>query len=405
MENNSIKSGEILRFCRLASDAAHGRVLKRLTLSKPSSDAEFAKISFYLFKDGSDNVKLAFEGKLPDGKMIRKNYELEELYDLLLSLTDSYKQGDLSADAAQASYMISKKGKISLVGEGKVRAVIDGEGETEITSGVDRKKKYFFDGSENWLYELGISTKEGRVHDKKQSKFRQINRFTELLDDIYSKLPSEGTLNVCDLCCGKSYLSFAVYEYLTAHKKRTVNMLGIDRKRDVIDYCNGAAERIGATGLHFVAADISDDAVYCSAFGENAKVHLTVSLHACDIATDIVLRRAVEMRSEVILSTPCCHHELYGKIKSNALSFITSHSMLAGKFNDAVTDGLRVKMLETEGYKVDTVELVDPEKTPKNTLIRAVRRKNASRSDAIAAEYNAIVDFLGITGSYYDIYR
>lgn len=405
MENNSIKSGDILRFCRLASDAAEGCSLTRLTLSKPTPDAEYTKISFYLFADGSEKVRVAFEGKLADGKMIRKNYDRAELYGVLAALTDSYKQGDLSAYTAQASYMVSKKGKVSLVGEGKVRAVIDSGCTAEITSGSDRKKNYFFDGTEKWLVELGISTKEGRIHDKKQSKFRQINRFTELLDDIYLKLPSDGTLNVCDLCCGKSYLSFAVYEYLTSHKKRTVNMLGIDRKRDVIDYCNGAAERIGADGLHFVAADISEDSVYADVFGENAKIHLTVSLHACDIATDIVLRRAVLMQSEVILSTPCCHHELYGKIKSDALSFITSHSMLAGKFNDAVTDGLRVKMLETECYKVDTVELVDPEETPKNTLIRAVRRKNASRSDKLAAEYNAIVDFLGISGSYYDIYR
>lgn len=405
MENNTTKSGELLRFCRLAADAAEKNSLKRLTLSKSADGAEYVKLSFSLFTDGAGAVKVAAEGKCADGKMIRKNIDTDALFDLLVSVTGSYKQGDLSVGDVQASYMVSKKGKISLVGEGKAMSAVENSASAEIKRGNNNVKNYFFDGNEKWLFELGITTKEGRIHDKKQSKFRQINRFTELLDDVYEKLPSEGTLNVCDLCCGKSYLSFAVYEYLTAHKNRTVNMLGIDRKRDVIDYCNGAARRIGADGLHFVAADVSDESVYREAFGDGATVHLTVSLHACDIATDIVLRRAVLMRSLVILSTPCCHRELYGKVKSPALSFITSHPMLAYKFNDAVTDGLRVKMLETEGYKVDTVELVDPEETPKNTLLRAVRRKNAALSEKLRGEYNAVIDFLGIQGSYYDIYR
>ncbi len=405
MENNTEKSGALLRFCRLAADAASAGALKRLTLSKPADGAEYQRLSFVLFASADGTVAVASEGRLADGRVIRKNHAAGALFDLLLPLTDEYKQGDLAVGDAQASYMISKKGKVSAVGEGRVRSAIDSGASAELSQGNDRKKNYIFSGDEKWLIALGISDRDGRIHDKKQSKFRQINRFTELLDDIYAKLPAEGTLNVCDLCCGKSYLSFAVYEYLTSHKGRQGNMLGVDRKRDVIDYCNSAAERIGAAGLRFVAADISDDEVYVNAFGEGATVHLTVSLHACDIATDIVLRRALEMRSEVILSTPCCHHELYGKLKCPSLGFITAHSMLAGKLNDAVTDGLRVKMLETEGYKVETVELVDPEETPKNTLIRAVRRKNAARSEKLVGEYNAIVDFLGIGGSYYDIYR
>ncbi len=405
MENNNIKSGDILRFCRLCADAANNCALKRLTLSRPTPRAEYTKITFALFSDVAGNVKISVEGRLADGKMIRKNIAADELEGCLSALAGDYGQGDLTVGSSQASYMISKKGKVSVVGEGKILNELKNGASTEIKSGNDKKKNYFFDGSEKWIVELGISTKDGKIHDKKQSKFRQINRFTELLDDVYDKLPSEGVLNVCDLCCGKSYLSFAVYEYLTSRKNRKVNMLGIDRKQDVIDYCNGVAKCIGADGLHFVAADISDDSVYSAAFGDNATIHLTVSLHACDIATDIVLRRAIEMRSEVILLTPCCHRELYGKIKSDALSFITSHPMLSYKFNDAVTDGIRVKMLEVDGYKVDTVELVDPEETPKNTLIRAVRKKNAHRSEKLTGEYNAIIDFLGIAGSYYDIYR
>ncbi len=177
-------------------------------------------------------------------------------------------------------------------------------------------------------------------------------------------------------------------------------MIGVDRKTDVIAYCEDVARKIGADGLSFVAADVSDDDVY-KRFG--GVVDLVVSLHACDIATDIVLRRTVKLGARVILSTPCCHHELYGKLRAPELSFITSHSMLSQKLNDAVTDGLRVKMLEAEGYKTSTVELIDPDETPKNVMIRAVKARG--RDERRISEYNAIVDFLGIGGSYYDIYR
>lgn len=398
MENNNY-----LKFSELAKKAAENGVLRKLTLSKPSSSAEYVKVTVTLFLSDT-GIMISFEGSLSDGRVIRKNYAADALSSLLLSVRGQYSQANLLTASAEAQLMISKKGKETLIGADKVENAINKGEVAEIKNGPNDKKNYIFNGTEKWLYELGISTKEGRIHDKRQSKFRQINRFTELLDDVYDKLPKEGTLNVCDLCCGKSYLSFAVYEYLTVYKNRSVNMLCIDRKTDVIRYCSDIAEKIGAEGLHFIADDIGNNAVYSKIFGDG-KIHLTVSLHACDIATDIVLRRAVLMNSEVILSTPCCHHELYGKLNSTALSFITSHSMLAQKLNDAVTDGLRVKMLEIEGYNVDTVELVDPEETPKNMLIRAIRRKKKNDREKLITEYNAIIDFLGISGSYYDIYR
>lgn len=400
-----MKNNLYTEFAELCSKAAEAAALRKLTLSKRKGDAEYKKITFTLY--GSNNgVMLAFEGSLDDGKVIRKNYPNSQIFELVEGYLENYSQGNLMTANAEAIVMTSKKGKVTLSGANKVITDID-KGETvALRQGTDSKKNYIFNGSEKWLYELGISTKEGKIHDKKQSKFRQINRFTELLSDVYDKLPDEGVINVCDLCCGKSYLSFAVYEYLTVHKNRKVKMLCIDRKKDVIDSCSDIAEKTGADGLYFVADDIGNDRIYKDVL-ENGKVHLTISLHACDIATDMVLRRAVEMSSDVILSTPCCHHELYGKIDSEKLSFITSHSMLAQKFNDVVTDGLRVKMLEIEGYSVETVELVDPEETPKNMLIRASRRKNSKNHsrERLIGEYNAIIDFLGISGSYYDIYK
>lgn len=395
---------ETLRFAQLARRAATLGALRKLTLSMPSGKAQYKKVTLSLYVDKSDCLMVSSEMLMSDGKMIRKNYTTDSVTQLLCELLPKYSRANLLTPSAEAQLMTSKKGKTTLIGEANVNRALDSGELAEAKSGNNDKKHYIFDGGEKWLCALGISNSDGRIHDKKQSKFRQINRFTELLDDVYDKLPSTGTLNVCDLCCGKSYLSFAVYEYLTSHKKREVNMLGVDRKRDVIDYCNDTARKIGADGLRFVAADIGEDKVYTDAFGDG-DIHLTVSLHACDIATDIVLRRAVLMKSRIILSTPCCHHELYGKLKSQPLSFITDHSMLAQKLNDAVTDGLRVKMLEVEGYHVDTVELVDPEETPKNVLIRAIKRKNSKSREKLTEEYSQIIEFLGLSGSYYDIYK
>lgn len=391
-------------FSELVKLTAESGALRKAILSAPLSGSDCLKVTLSLYKTADGKIAVSKEMQMSDGKMIRKNHLPSELFDILTELLPRFARANLLTPKAEAQLMTSKKGKITLIGESNVRHAIDTGDVFVPKSGNNKIKNYIFKGNERWLFELGISTQNGEVHDKKQSKFRQINRFTELLDDVYDKLPREGTLNVCDLCCGKSYLSFAIYAYLTEHRHRDVNMLGVDRKADVIGYCNDTARRIGFEGLRFVASDIGDNNIYKNTFGDG-RIHLTVSLHACDIATDIVLRRATKISSEVILSTPCCHHELYGKLNSPSLSFITSHSMLAQKLNDAVTDGLRVKMLEIEGYKVDTVELVDPEETPKNVLIRAIKRNYTVERKNLISEYNAIIDFLGINGSYYDIYR
>lgn len=394
---------ELLRFSALAAEAAASGVIARLTFSRPTEKDAPIKVTASQYTSDTGALMVKIESFLSDGKNIRKNYTADEVGPIFESLSEQYRQGNLTVGGKEAQYIVSKKGKVTLSGEAAARRELSSAVPAAL-GGTDKKKRYFWCGSEEWLTALGISDKNGRVHDKRQSKFRQINRFTELLDDVYGELPKEGELRVCDLCCGKSYLSFAVYEYLTKIQGRQVNMLCVDRKRDVIADCAAIAEAIGAAGLHFVAADVSDDTVYRNAFGEVASVDLTVSLHACDIATDIVLRRAVMMNSRLILSTPCCHHELYGKIKSAPLSFITSHSMLSQKLTDAVTDGLRVKMLEVEGYRTSTVELIDPDETPKNVLIRAVKRKKPVDRDRLISEYNATVAFLGLDGSYYDIY-
>ncbi len=238
---------------------------------------------------------------------------------------------------------------------------------------------------------LGITDQNGRVRDKKQAKYRQINKLLEQLETVKDKLPREGRLTVCDLCCGKSYLTFAVYWYLTKLLGREVDMYGVDLKPDVIEFCTELKDRLG-WDMTFECRDVST-------FAPPRSPDLVVSLHACDVATDYVLLGAVKSGARIILSTPCCQHELNSKLKCKELSFLTEHSVLKQKLASAATDALRAKYLEIHGYSVTVCEFIDPEETPKNILIRAVKRSNHERSGknipALIEEYNSALEFLG----------
>ena len=199
------------------------------------------------------------------------------------------------------------------------------------------------------------------------------------------ELPKSGDITVYDLCCGKSYLSFAVYYYLTEIKGRTVNMLGIDLKRDCINWCRDLAISLGYTGMTFVTDDVRNTP-------KGVTPDMVISLHACDIATDIVINRAVELGTKVILSTPCCHRHINDKITASELSFVTDYPHLRNKLGDALTDAIRVARLEANGYSVAALELVDPDDTPKNTLIKAIKKRGVEPEKM--KRYDAILDFV-----------
>jgi SAM-dependent methyltransferase len=227
------------------------------------------------------------------------------------------------------------------------------------------------------------------VHDKKQGKFRQINRFLEHIEDIYPKLRRDGEIKIFDLCCGKSYLSFAVYYYLTAVKGRQVYLYGADLKRDVIIWCDGVAKELGYTGMHFEVGDILK-------ILPDVTPDMVISLHACDIATDIVLDTAVRLDAKIILSTPCCHRYLNGKVAAEELRFVTEYPHLSNKLCEALTDSIRVARLRAQGYSVTALELTDPENTPKNTLIKAIKNEKIGEKERqkLNEEYEAILSFV-----------
>ena len=364
------------------------QILTKLTLSK-CEDTHILRTTGRLVQL-KGKAHLALESFLTDGKAIHKNIPLAEAVDYLLSqIPQQYKQANIQTSAGDCEIKVSKKGKITILNR------IRQDGTKGVIADHNREKQYIIpdDKPVDFLIALGVQDQNGRIFDKKRSKFRQINRFLEMVADIEHNIADSDELYILDLCCGKSYLSFAVYYYFTAIRGRKVVMDCVDLKQDVIAYCSKIAGELSYSGLHFTAGDIRD-------FPIRRTPDLTVSLHACDIATDIVLAKGMDSGSKVILSTPCCHHELMHQLKANgnATDLLLEHSILKQKFADAATDALRCKILQINGYDVQALELIDPEETPKNVLIRAVKRKHTDLKKVAQyqAEYRKLCDLLDI---------
>lgn len=358
----------INNFKNLALLAIRREALKKIIFSRPTNNSP-EKISARLCAHRGQ-LLLAAEFSLPGNTVSQHNYretELSEFFDTYLS---KYKQVNLITTLGDAELKLGKNGAV-ILGADKLLRKLSAESPAfeKAIEALDKQKKHILTGGEQFLIGLGISDKNGRVHDKKQGKFRQINKFLEYVEEIYCELPDSGELKIYDLCCGKSYLSFAVYYYLTEIRKRAVYMLGIDLKRDVIDFCNKTARELGFKNMHFLADDITKTPA-------DVKPDMVISLHACDVATDIVLNTAVTLGAKVILSTPCCHRELSLKISAPELNFVTKYPKLRRAICDSLTDALRLERLALYGYEVSATELVDPEDTPKNTLLRAIKRKD-----------------------------
>ena len=381
-----MKKTDFLEAVRLAF--VH-EVIKKLVFSRPVT-SETSKVSARLCAHRGRRI-LALEYSLPGNTVKHKNIDGAALDAVLGSLLDEYRQANLITTLGEVEWRIGKGGKEFLLGADALKRKLTGDApafERAIES-LDRKKDYLLTGGEDFLIALGVSDKNGRVHDKKQGKFRQINRFLEMIEDIYARLPEGRELLVYDLCCGKSYLSFAVYHYLTAVKGREVKMLGIDLKRDVIVWCDGLARSLGYTGMHFIHGDIKDNTP------TDISPDMVISLHACDIATDIVIDRAAQHGAKIILSTPCCHRYINDKVTADELSFVTRYPQLRGKLCEAITDAIRLARLSAAGYEVAALELTDPDDTPKNTLLRAIRcEMSDEQKQKKKEEYEGILAFI-----------
>lgn len=258
----------------------------------------------------------------------------------------------------------------------------------------NRKKKYILEENVpvGFLIDLGVQTPQGKIIHSAYDKFRQINRFLEFVEDVLPALEDREIIRILDFGCGKSYLTFAIYHYLYEIKGKDVQILGLDLKEDVIAHCNQLKDKYGYKNLQFLTGDIKD-------YTGQDEVDMVVTLHACDVATDYALYKALKWNAEVILSVPCCHHEVNRQIKNEALQPMLEYGIVKDRMAALVTDSLRALMLEKQGYETQLLEFIDMSHTPKNILIRAVKRTkmiSAAKQNQLAKQEKEFTEFLGI---------
>jgi SAM-dependent methyltransferase len=319
-----------------------------------------------------------------DGKQTRDlNASPGEAKQKLLELVaNNFKQALLSTAENDYQLLISSKGKATLLKKKGQRALT--------LLDHNRKKEYLLAEGQPipFLVELGVMTAEGKVVAKRYHKFKQINRFLELIEDLLPALSKERPLTIIDFGCGKSYLTFALYHFLTASGYQ-LNIVGLDLKKEVIENCNALAKKLGYQGLSFQVGEISG-------YSTDQPVDMVVVLHACDTATDEALAQAVQWKSRVILAVPCCQHQLYSQIKSEELAPLLKHGIMKERFAALATDALRAMKLEIEGYKTQILEFIDMEHTPKNLLIRAIRQEKKGNTDKLEQDYRQFKKLLNI---------
>lgn len=322
-------------------------------------------------------------------KELHKNLDRDGVICYLLGLLErGFRQLQLEAKGADGSVLVSKKGKMTVKCRRKQGA---GEREAGMCLEHNRKKRYILEADRPipFLVDLGVMSQSGKVLHARYDKFRQMNRYLEFVEDVLPKLPRDRQVTIIDFGCGKSYLTFAMYYYLRQQKGYDVNIIGLDLKTDVIERCNQLAERYGFEKLHFYQGDIAS-------YEGVERVDMVVTLHACDTATDFALAKAVEWGAKIILSVPCCQHELNGQIASQIMKPVMKYGILKERMAALLTDGLRAEMLEDRGYKVDILEFIDMEHTPKNLLIRAIKKNTSKDAVGPSGHIRECMDFFHV---------
>ncbi|WP_432405242.1 class I SAM-dependent methyltransferase [Wukongibacter sp. M2B1] len=297
-----------------------------------------------------------------DKKVTHNNLDSYEAVSELNNLIKSYfRQANIYTIDADYQVLISKKGKEKILKKLPTKEKID--------MSHDRRKNYILPENEpcEFLIRLGVMNKDGKILSQKYDKFKQLNRFLEMVSDCVPYLNKDRTINIIDFGCGKSYLTFALYYYLVDKLALDVNIIGLDLKEDVIEFCNKIANELGYKELKFIHGDIKG-------FEGTNKADMVVSLHACDTATDDALVKAVKWEADVILTVPCCQHELLNQIYNPVMKPMEKHGIIKEKLSSLITDSVRGNVLEIMGYSVQMLEFIDMEHTPKNILIRAFNK-------------------------------
>ncbi len=348
----------------------------KLVISQPlEKDTEYKKITV------SRMPKFYQIAKFTEKQVFHENISFDKIAERCAELSDGFQQFFARGTGSEMHIKISPDGKISL----KEKA-LKGNLNSAV-SNHNRQKQYLLPEGQiiEPLVDMGIFTKDGKVVQSMYDKYKQINRFIEIIDDSIRQ-QNLNKLNIIDFGCGKSYLTFIVYYFLTEVKKIDTTIIGLDLKKDVIEKCNKAAEKYGYDNLHFELGDING---YNCPFD----VDIVITLHACDTATDFALYNAINWNAKMIFSVPCCQHELNSQISAEKLSILTRYGIIQERFSALLTDSIRGNLLEYCGYRTQLLEFVDLSHTPKNILIRAVKKQsnNNKSKERVLTEIEAAI--------------
>ncbi|MBR1932057.1 MAG: SAM-dependent methyltransferase [Lachnospiraceae bacterium] len=369
-------------------------VMMILSNSRDTERGSKVKIRPVLLKE-----ELFFQETLYRGAQVfHENFRADEMVKRIERYLETlFKQCECKAPGWEATVLVSKKGKMTIkrrrvagTQDAAKREGADAENREQALS-HNRKKTYILQEGRpvDFLIGLGVQTPDGRVAKAKYDKFRQINRYLEFIEDVLEHLPKDRTIKIIDFGCGKSYLTFAMYYYLHELQHRDIEVIGLDLKKDVIEHCNKLAEELHYDCLRFERGDIS---TYEGAEG----VDMVVSLHACDTATDYALEKAICWGAEVIMAVPCCQHEVNRQIHCDSLQPILKYGLLKERLSALVTDAVRANLLEQNGYDTQILEFIDMEHTPKNLLIRAVKRGKMQTAGS-KKRFDEMTEFLQIS--------
>lgn len=374
------------------NEICEDNVIKVVISNKKNKELKYNKIVIQL-KEKNNKEYYQVE-KFTDKQVFHENIEIKEINDTVLKyMKEDFKQ--LNAWSTNTTYdmKISKKGKVFL---GKKRT----NNENIVNKGHNNEKNYILKEGMiiQPLIDLGVFTKEGKVVNSKYDKYKQINRFIEIIDDEIKKNNYE-ELTILDFGCGKSYLTFVLYYYFVEIKKINVKMIGLDLKEDVIKKCNEIAEKYKFDNLHFELGDING-------FKYNNKVDMVITLHACDTATDYALYNAIKWNAKMIFSVPCCQHEFNHQMKAKSLDILNKYGIIQERVAALMTDSVRGNLLECAGYKTQLLEFIDISHSPKNILIRASKSNlSKDKKDKSLQQVEALMEEFSFNPTLYNLLK
>ena len=376
----------------LKKNIQEDKLIKTVFSDRKSGDFNKVIIKPIILKS-TKNIQIE---SFKDNKAFHKNIDLnnlQELENILKEYIENFKQILLQIEGSDISFIRKKE---SFSKKEKESNLVKSSNEH------NKKKQYILNEGDkiDFLIELGLMSVEGKILKSSYNKFKQINKYLEFIDDVIEELKAKklitNHINVLDFGCGKSYLTFALYYYLKNYRKDlTFSIVGLDLKKDVIEFCNKLAKKLNYENLEFLNGNIKD-------YDKSKEVDLVFSLHACNNATDYSLEKALSLDAKAILAVPCCHHEFFEKIQKNknsefynTLKIMADNGVVLDKFATLATDSFRSLALELCGYKTKMIEFIDMEHTPKNILIKAIKSKPSNLKEKLK-EYNKLKEFLGI---------